>query len=97
MKVFKNFTLRITIQANLQIVNFLDAQLNLDTSTYQPYKKPDKNSVYLKKITITPQQHWKINRKTHTRYISSNENVFAKQYVYIYIYEDALPKSGFTD
>ena len=45
VKVFKDCGLRITIQANLQIVNFLDVQLNLDTSTYQPYRKPDNNPV----------------------------------------------------
>ena len=36
VKVFKDCDLRIAIQANLRIVNFLDVQLNIDTSTFQP-------------------------------------------------------------
>ena len=48
-KVFKDCGLRITIQANLRKVNFLDVQLNRDTSTYQPCRKPDNNPVYLSK------------------------------------------------
>ena len=68
VKVFKDCGLRITIQANLQIVNFLDVQLNLDTSTYQPYRKPYNNPVYFNKNPITPQLI-QINRKTYIRYI----------------------------
>ena len=45
VKLFKNCGLTITIQANLRIVNFFDVQLNLVTSTYQPYRKPDNRPV----------------------------------------------------
>ena len=51
MKVFKEFGLRLTIQASLLIVNFFDIQLNLGTSTDKPYRKPDNNPVYLDKIS----------------------------------------------
>ena len=77
VKVFKEFGLRITIQAYLLIVNFLDVQLNLGTSTDKPYRKPDNNPVYLDKIsnhfkteTITQSLETiaKISRKTYVRY-----------------------------
>ena len=51
VKVFKEFGLRLTIQASLLIVNFFDIQLNLGTSTDKPYRKPDNNPVYLDKIS----------------------------------------------
>ena len=48
LKIFKDFGPRITIQANLWIVIFLDAQLNLDPST------PDNNPVYINKNSSHP-------------------------------------------
>ena len=97
MKVFKDCSLRITIQANLPIVNFLDVQLNLDTSTYQAYRKPDNRPVYLNKnsnhpITVLKQLPKSIEKRISD--ISSNENVFTQS---IPIYQDALQKSGFTE
>ena len=97
MKVFKDCSLRITIQANLPIVNFLDVQLNLDTSTYQAYRKPDNRPVYLNKnsnhpITVLKQLPKSIEKRISD--ISSNENVFTQS---IPIYQDPLQKSGFTE
>ena len=54
VKVFKDCGPRKTIQTSSQIVNFLDIQLNLDTSTYQPHRKPDNNPVYLNKSSNHP-------------------------------------------
>ena len=44
----------ITIQANLRIVNFLEVQLNLDITTYEPYRKPDNIPVYFQKNSNNP-------------------------------------------
>ena len=38
-KIFKELGLKITIQCNLKIVNFLDVTLDLNTGKYHPYKK----------------------------------------------------------
>ena len=81
VKVFKDCGLRKTIQANLQKVNFLAIQLDLNTSTYQPYRKPDNNPVYLTKIPITPTKVLKELPKSiekHVSGISLNENVFTQ-------------------
>ena len=73
VKAFKDCGLRIIIQANLWIVRFCYVQLNFDTSTYQPYRKPDSNPVYLKKNFQSPHNHTetiaKINRKMYVRHI----------------------------
>ena len=97
LKVFKDCGLKITIQANLQIVNFLDVQLNLDTSTYQPYRKRDNNPVHLNKnsnhaTTVLNQFPKSIEKRIPD--ISSNENVFTQS---IPMHQDALQKSGFTE
>ena len=39
-QIFNRNGLRITIEANKQVVNFLDVTLNLHKSTYQPFTKP---------------------------------------------------------
>ena len=39
--IFNTYGLKITIEANKKIVNFLDVTLNLSTAKYQPYSKPN--------------------------------------------------------
>ena len=40
-RIFNNNGLWITIEANKQIINFLDVTFNLNRSTYQPFTKPN--------------------------------------------------------
>ena len=40
-RVFNQNGLCITIEANKQVINFLDVTFNLNNSTYQPYTKPN--------------------------------------------------------
>ena len=40
-QIFDEVDLKITVQANLKIVNFLDITLNLTTEKFCPYRKPD--------------------------------------------------------
>ena len=42
-KIFANNNLRITIEANKKIVNFLDVTLDLTTERFKPYSKPATN------------------------------------------------------
>jgi hypothetical protein len=39
--IFNNHCLKITIEANKKIVDFLDVTLNLSTQKYQPFTKPN--------------------------------------------------------
>ena len=49
IKLFKECGLNLTVQTILKIVNFLDVEMNLDTGTYRPYRKPDNMPVYITK------------------------------------------------
>ena len=44
----------IAIYTNLQIVNFLNIEMNLDRGTYQTYRKPDNRSVYINRKSNHP-------------------------------------------
>ena len=46
-KVFKDNGLRITIDANKKIVNFLDVTLDLNKGTHQSYLKPGNKPLYV--------------------------------------------------
>ena len=43
IKLFKEIGLKIEIETNLKIVNFLDVTFNLTNSTYRSYKNPNDN------------------------------------------------------
>ena len=93
--VFKEHGLKITIEANVKIVNFLDVTFNLQTDTYQPYMKPNSKPVYVHKLSNHPPQILKnipesVNRRLSS--ISSNKDVFDKASK---PYQEALKKSGY--
>ena len=43
-KVFEQFDLKITAEANLHVVNFLDVTFDLTTGKHKPYRKPNDNT-----------------------------------------------------
>ena len=45
--IFNKYGLKITIEANKKVVNFLDVTLNLSTEKYQPYSKPNNIPLYI--------------------------------------------------
>jgi hypothetical protein len=45
--LLNNHGLKITIEANKKIVNFLDVTLNLTTGKYNPYSKPNNTPLYV--------------------------------------------------
>ena len=46
-KVIGDLGLKITVQGNLKVVNYLDVTLNLTTERYFPYRKPDNDPLYI--------------------------------------------------
>ena len=79
VKIFKDIGLKITIQTNIKIVNFLDVTLNLVTGTYQPYTKPNNLPLYINKNSNHPPNIVKAIPGSVTRRInniSSNKEVF---------------------
>ena len=53
-RIFNNNGLRITIEANKQIINFLDVTFNLNRSTYQPLIKPNTSLRYVHRESNHP-------------------------------------------
>ena len=95
--VFNEMGLKITIQANLKIVNFLDATFNLNDGTFRPYKKPNDTPLYINVDSNHPPNIIKqipatINKRINE--LSSNEEMFKRSAPY---YNDALAKSGYTE
>ena len=52
--VFKECGLSITCEVNKKIVDFLDVRFNLNDQTYEPYRKPNNNPVYINKHSNHP-------------------------------------------
>ena len=47
-RIFKKHGLKISIKANLKVVNFLDVTFNLTDGTYYPcYRKPNDEPLYI--------------------------------------------------
>lgn len=92
--VFKSMGLNITIEVNRKVVDYLDITMNLATSTFQPFHKPNSTPLYVDVSSNHPPQVLKsipvgINKRLQS--ISCNEAVFndAKP-----LYQNALAASG---
>ena len=46
-EIFQNFGLKITIETNLQIADFLDVTFNLKNGKYYPFRKPNNAPLYI--------------------------------------------------
>ena len=53
-KIFKHNSFQITIEANKNVVDFLEKTLDLRTAIYKPYKKPNSNLSYIHKQSNHP-------------------------------------------
>ena len=97
-KLFKdNFNLKITFEANLRIVNFLDVTLSLDDGSYRPYRKDDTVPLYIHKDSNHPPHIKKemvnmVGRRISD--LSSSEEIFKQAAP---IYNQALRNSGFNE
>ena len=98
IKMFKDkFQLKITIQTNLKVVDFLDVTFNLTTGTYQPYSKPNSQPIYVNALSNHPPNILKripemISERISN--ISSNTNIFDRAAP---IYNEALTDSGYKE
>ena len=95
IKIFKECGLSITSEVNKKIVDFLDVWLNLKDQTYELYRNPNNEPVYINKQSNHPPNIIadipKAISKCLTN-ISCNKNVFLRN---IDIYQIALKNSGF--
>ena len=54
IKIFQECGLSITCEINKKIVDILDVRFNLNDQTYQPYRKPNNEPVYINKQSNHP-------------------------------------------
>ena len=83
------------MQCNLKIVNYLDLTLNLNDSTYRPYRKPDAEINYIHVDSNHPPSIIKqipIAIEKRISKLSSNEQVFLDAAPF---YNNALKRSGY--
>ena len=93
-KLFKELGLDITIDSNLQSVNFLDVTMNMKDGKFWPYKKPNNTIKYVHTQSNHPPHVLKqipksINKRISA--ISCNEEEFNKGKEE---YQESLTKSG---
>ena len=87
--------LKITIEANLKSVNFLDVNLNLELEIYKPYMKPNDKPIYVDRNSNHPPSILKNipeSIKNRLSKISANEEVFNQA---IPPFQEALKKCGY--
>ena len=83
-RIFKDKGLKVTIEANIKIVNFLDVTFDLNSETFSPYMKPNNTPLYIKNIPLA------VNGRLSR--ISANEDIFDRA---VPPYQEAQEKSGF--
>ena len=93
--LFRKHNLKITVDCNLTIVNYLDVTLDLSLERYMPYMKPNNNLLYVhNKSNHPPQVTANIPKAINRRLvnISSSKAVFDRT---IPPYQEALKASGY--
>lgn len=94
--VFKSLGLKITVETNRKMVNYLDVTLNLESATHQPYHKPNQTPLYVSVQSNHPPVIIKnipqgISKRLSS--ISSTEEVFNQASP---MYSKALHDSGYN-
>ena len=94
-KIFSNNNLKITIEANKKVINFLDVTLDLNKGTYKPFIKPNNTPLYVHRESNHPPSIIRnipaaINKRLNKT--SSNKEDFDKAAP---IYQQALNNSGY--
>lgn len=93
--IFNRYRLKISIDCNVKNVNFLDANLNLNTETHTPYHKPNECLRYVDIHSNHPNSVKKAIVKSVSSRISmlsSNIEIFSQHAPY---YEIALRRAGY--
>ena len=95
-KIFKDEGLRITIEANIKVVNFLDVTFDISKDIFKPFMKPNDTPIYINKESNHPPSILKnIPQAVNDRLsrISANEKLFEEAAP---PYQRALNDSGFN-
>jgi len=97
-QIFARHNLKITIDANMKSVDYLDINLNLEKGSLKPYMKPNNTPLYVHNKSNHPPNIIRnihvpaaINKRLSN--ISSDENILEQAKV---PYQEALRKSGYA-
>ena len=96
-EILGNLGLKITVQSNLKVVDYLDVTLILTAGKYYPYGKPDNNPLYINaNSNHPPSVIWQIPASTSTRIsgLSCDSDEFNKT---SQVYNDTLKSSGYKE
>ena len=97
VKVFKMCGLSIIVTTNITSVDFLDVKFNLNTESYQPFRKPNNEPKYIDISSNDPPQVLKQFPKSIEKRLSeilSTKEIFDNSK---HLYEKALQESGFKE
>ena len=97
IKIFRNFGLKITLETNQRIVNFLDITLNVTNGKYYPYRKPNDQPLYINTQSNHPPtiiKHLPTAISKRISSISYDQDEFKKAAP---LYEEALKKCGYNE
>ena len=95
-EVFAKLGLKITAQANLHIVNFLDITFNLKNGKYMPYRKPDDPPHYVNTQSNIPPAILKELLAAIGKRVSSLSCDIEELNKAVPKYDNALLSSGFA-
>ncbi len=89
-KCFEQFGLKITAEANLHVVNFLDVTFDLNNGKFKPYREPNDDPLYINRHSNHPpsiikQLPTSINKRISA--LSADEQTFHESAP---IYQNAL-------
>jgi hypothetical protein len=94
-KLFRQYDLKITSQVCYQKVNSLDVTLDLKNESYQPYRKPDNEPLYINSHSNHPPSIIRQIPQSIDKLISqlsSNQSAFDTS---VPLYESALHRSNY--
>ena len=97
IKIFKDSGLSIKVTTNITSVDFSDITLSLKTEFYQPFRKPNNDSIYIDINSNHPPQRLKQLPKSISKRLSENsasKDAFDKSKA---LYEKSLNNSGFHE
>ena len=93
---FKHFGLKLVVQTNAKIVEYLDLKLNLNDRTHRAYKKPNDRPVYVNSLSNHPPAVIKSlpeNINNRLSMLACNEKVFEEDKI---PYQEALKNAGYS-
>ena len=88
--------MKIIIQCNLKLVDYLDVTFNLADSSYRPFNKANNEINYIHKQSNHPPsiiKHLPLSVKKCLRKLSSNEKILND---FIPVYQEALIKADYN-